>query len=66
MNQNSERTSSEKSLTTNPSGGKPGDKDKMYSLQGLLNKINKTDVSSFGNYYVDFSEMFQDPSEFQK
>jgi hypothetical protein len=66
MNQNSERNSSDKSLTTNPSGAKSGDKDKIYSLQGLLSKINKTDVSSFGNYYVDFSEMFPDPSEFQK
>ena len=54
---NSEKTSNDKP--------KPSEKEKVFTLQGFLNKINKSEVNSFGNYFVDFSEMFPDHSEFQ-
>lgn len=57
MNQNSGKTSSD-----NP---KPTEKEKLFTLQGFLNKTNKSEVHSFGNYFVDFSEMFPDHSDFQ-
>ena len=33
-------------------------KDKTYTLQNLLNKINRTEPVTFGNYYVNFNEIF--------
>jgi len=44
---------------------KPSDKDKLFSLQSFINKINKSETSSFGNYFVDLGEMFPDASEYQ-
>lgn len=55
---------SEKTSSTNVSGFK-SDKDKMYSLQGFVNKINKSDMNTFGNYFVDFSDMFQETTDYQ-
>jgi|LauGreDrversion4_2_1035121.scaffolds.fasta_scaffold336878_1 hypothetical protein len=57
MNQSSEKSSNDK--------GKVNEKDKLFTLQGFLNKVNKSEVNSFGNYFVDFSEVFPDQSEFQ-
>ena len=34
-------------------------KEKNCTLQSLISKINKTEPSTFGNYYVNFNEMFQ-------
>ena len=62
---NSEKTAGEKNSNNNVSCFKQTDKDRMYSLQGFINKINKSDVNTFGNYFVDFSEMFSDHTEFQ-
>jgi hypothetical protein len=61
---NSEKTGSEKNSSSNV-GGYKSDKDRQYSLQGFINKINKADVNTFGNYFVDFSEMFTEHTEFQ-
>ena len=58
MNQTTEKTSNEKA--------KPGEKDRLFNLQGFVNKINKSESNTFGNYFVDFSEMFPDHSEFQR
>ena len=44
---------------------KASERDKMYSLQSFINKINKSETSSFGNYFVDLGEMFPDSSEYQ-
>ncbi len=33
---------------------------KDYSLNGFLNKINKTDNNTYGNYYVDYSDILND------
>lgn len=33
-------------------------KEKNYTLQGLLLKLNKAEPSTFGNYHVNFNEMF--------
>jgi hypothetical protein len=30
---------------------------KDYSLNGFLNKINKTDNNTYGNYFVDYSDI---------
>ncbi len=57
MNQSSEKTSNDK--------GKTNEKEKLFTLQGFINKVNKSETNTFGNYFVDFSEMFPDPSEFQ-
>lgn len=56
MNQSTEKTSNEKP--------KPGEKDRLFTLQGFINKINKSESNTFGNYFVDLSEMFPDPSVF--
>jgi hypothetical protein len=54
---NQEKTSNDKN--------KVSEKDKVFTLQGFLNKVNKSELNSFGNYFVDFSEIFPDQSEFQ-
>ncbi len=41
-------------------------KDKSYTLQGFLNKVNKVDQVTFSNYCVDYSELFGDGSEYTK
>jgi hypothetical protein len=46
--------------------GYKNDKDKEYSLQTFVNKVNKNELNTFGNYYVDLTEMFSDPSEYQR
>jgi hypothetical protein len=63
MNTNSE-IKSEKSSNTSLTALKPSEKEKMYSLQGFINKINKSDSNTFGNYFVDFNEMFPDNTEY--
>ena len=63
MNQQ-DKSGNEKSSSNNL-GGFKSDKDRMYSLQGFINKINKADANTFGNYFVDFSEMFTDQTDFQ-
>jgi hypothetical protein len=63
MNQQ-DKPGNEKSSSTSLGGFKT-EKDRMYSLQGFINKINKADVNTFGNYFVDFSEMFNDQTDFQ-
>jgi CCR4-NOT transcriptional regulation complex NOT5 subunit len=45
--------------------GYKNEKDKQYSLQTFVNKVNKNEANTFGNYYVDLTEMFSDPSEYQ-
>jgi len=45
---------------------KKEEKDKSYTLSNILSKLNKSEPNIFGNFYVDFSEMFSDPSEYQK
>jgi len=46
--------------------GYKNEKDKQYSLQTFLNKVNKNERNTFGNYFVDLTEMFSDPSEYQE
>lgn len=41
-------------------------KDKAYTLQGFLSKVNKSDQHIYGNYYVDFNELFSDTNECTK
>ena len=33
--------------------------DKTYTLQNLMNKLNRTEPITYGNYFVNFNEMFQ-------
>jgi hypothetical protein len=61
---NSDKTQNEKGQNVMGSF-KQTDKDRMYSLQGFINKINKSEINTFGNYFVDFSEMFPEQSEYQ-
>ena len=42
-----------------------GSKEKHCTLQNLINKINKTEPSTFGNYYVNFNEMFQKEEDYK-
>jgi len=46
--------------------GKKDEKDKIYTLSNILSKLNKSEPNIFGNFYVDFSDMFNDPSDYQK
>jgi len=45
---------------------KKDEKDKSYTLSNILSKLNKSEPNIFGNFYVDFSDIFNDPSEYQK
>ncbi len=45
--------------------GYKNEKDKHYSLHTFLNKVNKNEVNTFGNYFVDLTQMFSDPTEYQ-
>lgn len=65
MNPNEMKTVSEKTSSSSITSFK-SEKDRLYTLQGFLNKINKSDGNSFGNYFVDFSEMFPDNTEYQR
>ena len=40
-------------------------KEKSYTLQNLIAKLNKTEPSTFGNYYVNFNEMFQKEEDYK-
>jgi CCR4-NOT transcriptional regulation complex NOT5 subunit len=40
-------------------------KEKNCTLQNLISKINKTEPSTFGNYYVNFNEMFQKEEDYK-
>ena len=40
-------------------------KEKNCTLQSLISKINKTEPSTFGNYYVNFNEMFQKEDDYK-
>lgn len=40
-----------------------GLKDRTYTLQSFLSKINKIDMNKYGNYFVDFNEVFSDTNE---
>ncbi len=55
----------EKNATGEKNIIKPNDKEKLYTLQSFVNKINKSEVNSFGNYFVDLGEMFPDHSDCQ-
>ena len=40
--------------------------DKTYTLNNIHYKLNKTEPNVFGNFYVDFSEFFNEPLEYEK
>ena len=40
-------------------------KEKHCTLQNLINKINKAEPSTLGNYYVNFNEMFQKEEDYK-
>ena len=33
-------------------------KEKAYTLQNLVNKLNRGEQMSYGNYFVNFADMF--------
>lgn len=39
-------------------------KDKAYTLQNINNRINRTEPVTYGNYFVNFAEMFKNESEY--
>ena len=47
------------------SSGSMSGKEKNCTLQSLISKINKTEPSTFGNYYVNFNEMFQKEDDYK-
>ena len=47
------------------SSGSLSGKEKNCTLQSLISKINKTEPSTFGNYYVNFNEMFQKEDDYK-
>ena len=40
-------------------------KEKNYFLQNLCSKLNKTENSTFGNYSVNFNEMFKKEEDYK-
>lgn len=41
-------------------------KDKTYTLQNLMNKLNKAEPVTFANYSVNFSEMFPQETNYKE
>lgn len=41
-----------------------GQKDKAYTLQNINNRINRTEPVIYGNYFVNFAEMFKNENEY--
>ena len=39
--------------------------DKTYTLQNLMNKLNRTEPITYGNYFVNFNEMFQKEEDYK-
>lgn len=51
--------------------GSPGyvpiqQKDKQYTLQNLLNKLNRREPMTYGSYFVNFAEMFPKEEDYQE
>ena len=40
-------------------------KEKNYTLNNFLAKLNKTETTKFGNYYVNFKEMFKNEDDYK-
>ena len=40
-------------------------KEKNSPLQSLISKLNKAEPSTFGNYYVNFNEMFKNENDYK-
>ena len=40
--------------------------DKTYTLQNLMNKLNRTEPITYGNYFVNFNEMFPCESDYKE
>ena len=47
------------------SSGSFNPKEKNCTLESLISKLNKTEPSTFGNYYVNFNEMFQKEEDYK-
>lgn len=58
-NQSQPENIKEKSNSQNNNNIK-SDSDKTYTLTNVIHKFNKTEPNIFGNFFVDFSEMFND------
>lgn len=56
----------DRTSSSNLSGLARSNENKTYTMQGFINKLNKSEPNTFGNYFVDFSEMFPDISEIPK
>lgn len=41
-------------------------KDKSYTLQGLLSKLNRGEPMTYGNYFVNFAEMFPNEASYKE
>ena len=39
--------------------------DKTYTLQNLMNKLNRTEPITYGNYFVNFNEIFQKEEDYK-
>lgn len=60
-----EKVVHEKTSSNNLSGlGKTTSREKEYKLGEFINKIHKAEPNTYGNYFVDFGEMFTDQSEY--
>jgi hypothetical protein len=65
MNQSSDSKSIGEKVSKDNVNSYKNEKDKQYSLQSFMNKVNKVEANTFGNYFVDFGEMFNETSEYQ-
>ena len=52
-------------LNNNINTNKKDPNDKTYTLSSVIHKLNKTEPNIFGNFYVDFSEMFNETNDYQ-
>lgn len=48
-----------------PQSGSSSQIDSSYTLRSLMSKIHRTEVMTFGNYFIDCNEFFKNESEYK-
>lgn len=57
---NAEKSSNTNSNTNNKNESNNNIIDRTYTLTNVIHKLNKTEPNIFGNFFVDFSEIFNE------
>ena len=63
MEPRNNQTEKSANISTNPN--KKDQSEKTYTLNSIIHKLNKTEPNIFGNFFVDFSENFNESNPHQ-